>query len=109
VKPRHAAALALVGWYLMVAPRDPDYLFMTSAPLTKWAITKSFDTAEECEKERTEEVHQADRSGTYWYFDTKKRENVGSPAKYAYLCVATNDPRLKSKVANGRSMTPVNH
>jgi hypothetical protein len=94
---RHAAALALVGWYLMVAPRDSDYLFVTSAPVSKWVIVQSFDAAKDCEGERAGKVGLADKSGTYWYYDTKKRENVGSPADLAYRCVATDDPRLKEK------------
>ena len=47
---RHAAALALVGWYLMVPPpRDhktglPDF----QAALTDWSVEQSFNTADEC-------------------------------------------------------------
>ena len=94
---RHAAALALVGWCLMVAPRDSDFLFVTSVPVSKWVIVQSFDAAKDCEAERAEKVGLADKSGTYWYYDTKKRENVGAPADLAYRCVATDDPRLKEK------------
>jgi hypothetical protein len=97
MNPRHAAALALVGWYLMVAPRDADYLFTVNAPLTKWIIVQSFDTAENCESNRSRQIDQTDRLGEYWYYDTKKRETIGSPAKLAYLCIATDDPRLKEK------------
>jgi hypothetical protein len=95
MKPRHAAALALVGWYLMVAPRDADYLLVTSAPVSEWIILQSFDAAKNCEEERAQKIEQADKSGNYWYYDTKKRENVGSPAELAYLCIATDDPRFK--------------
>ena len=61
MNPRHAAALALVGWYLMVPPAERggkqlDY----HAPLSTWSIMQSFDTAQSCEafvqkslKERT--------------------------------------------------------
>jgi len=35
MKPRHAAALALVGWYLMMPPMGNGKVYVT-APLTKW-------------------------------------------------------------------------
>jgi hypothetical protein len=46
---RHAAVLALVGWYLMSAPMTPDHQVLTDAPLSKWKTGASFDTAKECE------------------------------------------------------------
>jgi hypothetical protein len=39
MKPRHAAALALVGWYLMAAPSNP-----TSALLSQWRIIERMMT-----------------------------------------------------------------
>jgi hypothetical protein len=59
MKPRHAATLALLGWYLMIPPltqKGPDTFGLppdTSAPLSKWtyARTDLFDTKEECETE----------------------------------------------------------
>jgi hypothetical protein len=49
---RHAAALALVGWYLMVPPftaqRAGPVDVDDQAPLSKWTIAGSFDTAEQC-------------------------------------------------------------
>ena len=48
---RHAAALALVGWYLMVPP-----LSNPSAPLSKWNLYRSYDTARECEVAKAAKV-----------------------------------------------------
>jgi hypothetical protein len=57
MKPRHAAALALVGWYLMVPPpmdgnpQTPDL----SAPLSKWQRDPALSgtkTQAECENLR---------------------------------------------------------
>lgn len=58
MKPRPVAALALVGWYLMVPPFrtcsecsryfQPDPL---NAPFDKWEIVDSFDTVAECKKD----------------------------------------------------------
>jgi hypothetical protein len=52
MKPRHAAELALVGWYLMVPPpvlhgNPPVDL---EAPLSKWTLFSMYDSAAECEK-----------------------------------------------------------
>ncbi len=58
MKPRHAAALALVGWYLMTPPPEinlathlptgrPDL----SAPFRFWQDDGSFDSAKECNAE----------------------------------------------------------
>jgi len=59
MKPRHAAALALVGWYLMRPPltqTGPDTYNLppdTSAPLSKWTYqtVDHFDSEEECKTE----------------------------------------------------------
>lgn len=53
MNPRHAAALALVGWYLMVpypdAPGKPPNFH---APLSQWNQMGAFDSAVACDKER---------------------------------------------------------
>jgi hypothetical protein len=92
---RHAAAIALVGWYLMVPPRPagprmpgalagwPD----TNAPLSKWIIDKSFDSAEDCERGFRKLVGEAGIA----------QDNESAAARFQSfnpLCVATNDPRL---------------
>ena len=51
---RHAAALALVGWYLIVAPQSKSWWtgeesYDDSAPLSRWIIEQSFDKALYCE------------------------------------------------------------
>jgi hypothetical protein len=45
---RHAAALALVGWYLMVPPSTGGKLD-TKAPLPQWINEGAFDRADDCE------------------------------------------------------------
>jgi hypothetical protein len=44
MNPRHAAALALVGWYLMVPPMYQHHEIDDKAPLSQWRIIQSFDT-----------------------------------------------------------------
>jgi hypothetical protein len=118
VKPRHAAALALVGWYLMVPPfskidqwghphADPG------APLAKWhfynesrdfthgqAHALEFRTYDECERQRKglydgwfgTEGHQGLKNIIQWdssAIDARTEVVVNEK------CVATDDPRLK--------------
>jgi hypothetical protein len=106
MKLHHAAALALVGWYLMLPPLRPDgprsdppkgsdrVKADLSAPLSQWeAIStgKPFGTKKECEaypEHLKKLLHDpkkpgAERALKYW-FDRSQ-------------CVSTDDPRMKSR------------
>jgi hypothetical protein len=95
---RHAAALALVGWYLMVPPLTPGggpHEVLFHAPLSKWEVGEGHDTKAECEVSLRESVKNMDR-------DANACE-VGSCAvqvvEYAHgRCMASDDPRLKNNV-----------
>ena len=54
MNPRHAVALALVGWYLMVPPQlvvgGRVLSYDLNAPFSKWEQGGSFDSAEECNR-----------------------------------------------------------
>ena len=80
---RHAAALALAGWYLI-----------TPSGSSTWQIIGAFDTAAECEKTRSEALKT-----TPGYAAT----NPASPEGWIALglalaaeCVSDDDPRLKA-------------
>jgi hypothetical protein len=77
----YAAALASVGWYLMVPP-SPN----THRPITEWFHLSSHDTAEDCETSRVKlaDAYKNDNS-------EKEKQVIMSE------CIATDDPRLKSK------------
>ena len=51
MKPRHAAAFALVGWYLMLPPTGRDYpTGNVDAPLTQWLKRPTtYRNKDECE------------------------------------------------------------
>lgn len=72
MKPCHAAALALVSWYLMLPPVASDGRIQKDAPLSQWYIFSNFETKAECEKER----------------------QVSSGVT---LCIASDDPRLQEE------------
>jgi hypothetical protein len=80
MKTRHAAALALVGWYLM-APLS----LQTNLPISEWNHIGSYDKATDCEDGRV----------------ALAEKNKHDPQKYRLIllseCIASDDPRLKEK------------
>jgi hypothetical protein len=120
MKSRHAVALALVGWYLMVPPPGPPRSTGAStappnntAPLNQWTIRNSYDSAQACEaaKKKTldtattnmdKQKHlAAQRQGLWPDTDSFKDQEflVADQFEYATeaLCISIDDPRLKSK------------
>jgi hypothetical protein len=105
---RHAAALASMGWYLMVpqAARRIPLLLETDKPLSQWETHESFDTAEEC---------KAPQHKIKVYMETalsQRLKEAGSQKAYisdpvsqmlgeeqgkiaTSKCIATDDPCLK--------------
>jgi hypothetical protein len=87
MKPGHAAALALVGWYLMVPPLSPDRTHNNQAPISQWTIFDSFDTAAECSDSL---LRQYDRT-------ERKHNQTLADAYSSAASISTDDPRLKAK------------
>lgn len=105
MKPHYAAALALVGWYLILPPMNPtsanlrrsmDGAWWTDirAKLKDWQIVESFDEAADCEIARYKTIED---SG-------KHRRRLGSGYQRAFRiaesqaqCIASDDPQLKAK------------
>jgi len=102
MKLRHAAALALVGWYLMLPPvRSTSPLspatkmaatrsdcYDANAPISRWQTIEAFDTAEQC---------KAASSKSAW---SHRQHGLDCGLASAWLdaqCIATDDPRLKGK------------
>jgi hypothetical protein len=81
---RHAAALALVGWYLMIPPQTAQKTFDDHAPLARWFVFSAHDAAHECEGAK--------------FLNREGHKQTGDPLKAALdsaQCIATDDPRLK--------------
>jgi hypothetical protein len=114
---RHAAALALVGWYLMVphvcVDRPvPAWCRESSDPVGRWTIRDSFDTAAQCRGELISWQEQAKRAadriretalkcGTRsdkdcWNSLTPTQQFVSTDELDAVSakCIASDDPRL---------------
>ena len=83
MRPRHAAALALAGWYLMVPPISHKGEFLDNAPLSEWTLLDSTDSAADCNAE-------ANRS------DLRSKTERDRNVKVDHTkCISTDDPRLK--------------
>jgi hypothetical protein len=109
MRVHHVAALALVGWYLMVPPGPLDHRRF-DAPLWQWPMLRGFDSASEC------------RACQRWFeADAKKKVEAGkkeidaaksvdeverikpdalrkadiADTENALLCIASDDPRVK--------------
>ena len=90
MKLRHAAALAMVGWYLMAPPlaaTQKEWESFVNLPIGQWDIRQSFDSAEKCEVVRQQNSDRA--------------FHAGNPVPLSFrpdmmaVCVSTDDPRLK--------------
>jgi hypothetical protein len=93
MKLRHAAALALVGWYLMLPPDTSDKLYpppYSSIPLQKWSIIESYDTAAACEAGYRKYLADYNK-----YPQIPHDYNSDYQRWNASKCISTDDPRLK--------------
>ena len=90
MRTRLAAALVLVGWYLLTPPIGVDNAgnaipgsMNTAAPLSDWlAVNTVFDSLTQCKKARRDLAA------------FQKSDPVRHDADVHGLCVKTNDPRL---------------
>ena len=84
----HGAALALVVWYMLMAPtlRNPQtnsFMVDVNAPLSAWDYVSSYDGPLECEDAERDLVDTA-----------RLYPNV---IGFYTLCIANDDPRLREK------------
>jgi hypothetical protein len=103
VKLHHAAALALVGWYLMVppysgSPRRYDDL----RPLKEWkSVGQVHDSLAECKRDKAAKFAQMYAvlgvASTKWHLNRDILVLNWKNARMATQCIATGDPRLESK------------
>jgi hypothetical protein len=88
---RHAAALALVGWYLLTPPSSAEGKFKENAPLTNWLHNGSYDSAASCEAVHRK-LNRAPVLGV-----TADEQNHVRMSFMLSRCISTDDPRLKEK------------
>ena len=96
--PRHAAALALLGWYLMVPPLvNAPYKIDMEAPLTSWKVYQTLDTAEECNKALLSAQAQYKHTASAPVGSIKKGTRAFALQMTFAQCVSSDDPGLKAK------------
>jgi hypothetical protein len=92
-----AAALALVGWYLMVPPlyqqTEGKWKLDLHAAINEWQLVDSYDSADACKQGLSDHLRVM-RQGTF-------ANPAEKPDAIFQLqtgqCIATDDPRLKDK------------
>ncbi len=93
MKPRHAAALALVGWYLMVPPTSSSRV-LADAPIAAWQILEPFETLADCQHRKDGAAAVAES----WHVQPEDNDRrIAALAMHLTQCIASDDPRLKSK------------
>jgi hypothetical protein len=90
MKPRHAVAFALVGWYLMVPPTKDANHIDPSVPLPRWVVLRAFDTAA-CNDAQDQLRYRVSR------LNLQIPVASASEAAEFSQCIASDDPRLKGK------------
>jgi hypothetical protein len=101
---RDAAALALVGWYLLLPPdlpSNPQFDWRSKAPLNHWSIYHSYDTATACEAgEQSESNYILAEEQSF----AKSSDAALAKAAHqdlvemkAAVCIASDDPRLRER------------
>ncbi len=94
MKLRHAAALALVGWYLLVPPLSRDDVPQNYLPLAQWRLIASYDTAAECMAGSDGYLSGVKKGIARYKTNLQTAEALIRAAREAQ-CIATDDPRLK--------------
>jgi len=88
MKPRHAAALVLCGWYLIVPPFNKSGP-LAGTPLSLWTDHEgSYDTARECDQGKQALLDDLDKHQAFHDYRA---------AVIFARCIASDDPRLKEK------------
>jgi len=90
MKPRHAAVLALVGWYLMVPIPGNDPIPDPAITFSKWINIRSFDSAERCEDGRLKVIESGVGGPQLMGYPKEEVKKVLLLSQ----CVASDDPRL---------------
>ncbi|MGD0117576.1 MAG: hypothetical protein ABSD30_05905 [Candidatus Binatus sp.] len=86
-KSSHAAAFALVGWFLMIPPIFPNQEIVPNAPLSQWKTIDTYQTAVGCQTELAKLTALVAGNVT---------QNPIQKRTLAAQCVSSDDLRLNS-------------
>jgi hypothetical protein len=94
MKTRHAAALALVGWYLMMPAPARETFMEVTPPIGHWDRLGSYDSEKDCDHASDEMYHTSERAG----FEMKGVNPEDVRRSWALAqCISADDPRLKER------------
>jgi hypothetical protein len=101
---RHLAALALVGWYLIMPPDSAKipHSVDSDVPLSRWTVVTSFDGEDSCEKALTDIQNSEqdpitlDKAGKLRRYQ-RNDAALGKARALNAACVASDDVRLKGR------------
>jgi hypothetical protein len=105
MKSRHAIALAIVAWYLMIPPIDATNKIDVKAPLLTWRKSMKFDSQDQCEDSLKDVIEHPTTPAEYQAAAKATLKARMKPLTQAEMtkrmkesqCVAEDDPRLKTK------------
>jgi hypothetical protein len=100
----HLAALAVVGWLLMMPPDSSKipHAVDSDTPISRWIAVTSFDTEDNCEKALTDIQNSEqdpvtlDKTGKLARLN-KHDAALGKARAVNAACLASDDIRLKQK------------
>jgi hypothetical protein len=101
----HAAALTLMGWYLMVPPgsckpgwRSDGGPLPCNAPVSEWVVAQSFSLEDNCNAERSNDISQspgatakAKNSGDKQLDDSTRKVHWRALTE---ICISADNPLL---------------
>jgi len=94
----YTAAMALVGWSLLLPPVSRTMRLDMNPDLSKWSIHSSHATEAECRQERQRLQALATPSADEQKSSLRRPARDARAARYrSSRCVSSDDPRLKSK------------
>lgn len=105
MRPRHATALVIVVWYLMIPPIGADNKVGAHAPLPTWRKGVQFNSQKECEDSLKDAIDNPMTLAEYQAAAKATRKAKMQPLSMSEmtkrtaesLCVARDDPRIKAK------------
>jgi len=99
---RHAAALVLLGWYLMSPPFGQNGGgLVKDAPLKAWQNLAVYDSADDCTEDGLilHRIHKGTPTRLFSFTVPKGLSNeeegaLTNLAVHSTICIASDDPRL---------------
>jgi len=105
MKFRHATALAIAIWYLIIPPIGADNKVDAHAPLSQWRRGVGFESQKDCDDSLKDAIQTPMTQDEYQAAAKQTRKAKMKPLSMSEMtkrtsesqCVASDDPRLRAK------------